>query len=341
MIMYDSFQLVSMRPPFATFSRNVFIPLTNVCRNKCGYCGFRRDIGHPEAKLLSTAEVTDILSRGAQAGCSEALFTFGERPEEVRGFKKRLSGLGYETIIDYLAELCRLSLNLGLLPHSNPGVLEKPELEKLKPYNASMGLMLETVGIVEAHDRCTGKIPAARIKTIEYAGELKIPFTTGILVGIGETRDDRIRSLHTIRELHEKFGHIQEVIIQNFIPKPKTAMGSKPAPGIGEMKETVSAARRILPVDVAIQVSPNLIHPKELVMCGASDLGGISPLTIDYVNPEAPWPDIAELKSTVDIPLRERLPIYPTYVKKKWYGSETAQLVRRLSDAEGFRKTYK
>ena len=330
-----------MRPPFVTFSRNVFIPLTNICRNRCGYCGFRRDIGHPEAKLLSPAEVEDILSRGARAGCSEALFTFGERPEEVEGFKEWLSELGYDTIIDYHVELCKLSLGIGLLPHSNPGILERDELEKLKPYNASMGLMLETVGVIEAHVGCAGKIPAARIKTIEYAGELKIPFTTGILVGIGETRDDRKRSLHTIRELHEKYGHIQEVIIQNFIPKPGTEMNSKPAPGLNEMKETVSMARRILPEDVAIQVSPNLIHPEELARRGASDLGGISPLTIDYINPESPWPNIMELQSMVDIPLRERLPIYPAYVKKKWYGSEITPLIRALSDAEGFRKTYK
>jgi len=328
-------------PEFVTFSRNVFIPLTNVCRNRCGYCGFRREIGHPEAKLLSPEEVTDILSRGARAGCSEALFTFGERPEEVEGFKRWLSQLGYDTIIDYLVELCRLSLRMGLLPHSNPGILEKYELEKLKPYNASMGLMLETVGVVEAHYGCAGKVPGARIKTIKFAGELKIPFTTGILVGIGETWEDRLRSIRAIKEIHEKFGHIQEVIIQNFIPKPGTKMAVKPAPGINEMTKMVSMARQILPDDVAIQVSPNLVHPKELVNCGASDLGGISPETIDYINPESPWPGITELQAMVDAPLRERLPIYPAYVKKRWYSSTIAPLILKLSDAEGFRKPYK
>ncbi len=330
-----------MRPPFVTFSRNVFIPLTNVCRNNCAYCGFRRDINHPEAKLLSPDEVKDILSRGARAGCSEALFTFGERPEEVSGFSSWLSELGYDTIIDYLAELCRLSIRLGLLPHSNPGILERAELEKLKPYNASMGLMLETVSTIKAHNGCAGKIPAARIKTIECAGELKIPFTTGILVGIGETWEDRARSIHTIKDIHEKFGHIQEVIIQNFVPKPGTKMASWHAPGIEEMKKTVSMARQILPDDVTIQVSPNLISPVELVRCGACDLGGISPETIDYINPESPWPGIQELHAIVDVSLRERLPIYPQYVKKKWYSEEIAPLIRKLSDAEGFRKTYK
>lgn len=339
--MYIPLQSEHMRPPFVTFSHNVFIPLTNVCRNRCGYCGFRRDIGHPEAKLLSPAEAEGILSRGVLAGCSEVLFTFGERPEEVRGFKEWLSELGYDTIIDYLVELCRLSLGIGLLPHSNPGVLEKAELEKLKPYNASMGLMLETVGEIEAHEGCAGKVPGARIKTIEYAGELNIPFTTGILAGIGETWEDRVRSIRTIKELHEKFGHIQEVIIQNFIPKPGTKMALHPILGNNEMIKTVSMAREILPDDVAIQVSPNLIPPRELVKCGASDLGGISPETIDHINPESPWPDIKELQAMVDCPLRERLPIYPAYVKKKWYGSEIASLIRKLSDAEGFRKTYK
>jgi FO synthase subunit 1 len=330
-----------MPQSYVTFSRNVFIPLTNVCRNECGYCGFRRDIGHPEAKLLSPDEVTAILSGGARAGCSEALFTFGERPEEVGGFSAWLSEVGYDNIIDYLVDLCKLSLRAGLLPHSNPGILERKELEKLKPFNASMGLMLETVGVIKAHEGCSGKIPEARIKTIEYAGELKIPFTTGILVGIGETWDDRLRSLKIISEIHERFGHIQEVIIQNFISKPGTKMASQPAPGINEMIKTVSMAKETLPDDVAIQVPPNLIPPGELVKCGASDLGGISPVTIDHINPESPWPDVAEIQAEVDVPLRERLPIYPQFVKKGWYSDGVAPLIRRLSDAEGFRKAYK
>ncbi|MCX9012451.1 MAG: 7,8-didemethyl-8-hydroxy-5-deazariboflavin synthase subunit CofG [Candidatus Methanoperedens sp.] len=329
-----------MPPPFVTFSRNVFIPLTNICRNRCGYCGFRRDIGHPEAKLLSPAEVTDILERGARSGCSEALFTFGERPDEVDGFMSLLDGLGYDSIIDYLADLCRLAIAHGLLPHSNPGVLAKKEIERLKPCNASMGLMLETTGIINAHKGCAGKDPEKRIETIRAAGELGIPFTTGILVGIGETRDDRISSIHTIRDTQEEFGHIQEVIIQNFIPKPGTGMASWHPPGTEEMIKTVTMARQNLPEDVAIQVSPNLIHPKELVQCGASDLGGISPETIDYINPESPWPGILELQDMVDVPLRERLPIYPRYIRKKWYSKGIAPLIHKLSDAEGFRKKY-
>lgn len=330
-----------MLSPYVTFSRNVFIPLTNICRNNCAYCGFRRDMEHPEAKLLSLSEVKEILLRGAKAGCSEALFTFGEKPEEVEGFASRLSELGYDNVIDYLAELCKLSLRTGLLPHSNPGVLEKSELEKLKPYNASMGLMLETTGIIRAHEGCRGKVPEERIKTIEHAGELKIPFTTGILVGIGETWEDSVRSINVIKKLHEKFGHIQEVIIQNFVPKPGTRMESWHVPGINEMMKTVSMARKILPDEVAIQVSPNLIPPGELVKCGASDLGGISPETIDHINPESPWPNLSELQNMVDVPLRERLPVYPAYVKKRWYSDEVKPLIMKLSDAEGFRKPYK
>ena len=219
-----------MTPPFATFSRNVFIPLTNICRNRCGYCGFRRDIGHPEARLLTPVEVADILDRGVRAGCSEALFTFGEHAEDVEGFTSLLRGLGYHSIIDYLIDMCRQSIQKGLLPHSNPGILEKDELEKLRSCNASMGLMLETTAIIEAHKGCEGKTQAARIKTIRTAGGLQIPFTTGILVGVGETISDRINSIRAIRDLHEEFGHIQEVIIQNFIPKPGTDMSSYPPP---------------------------------------------------------------------------------------------------------------
>lgn len=324
-----------------TFSRNVFIPLTNVCRNRCGYCGFRRDIGHPEAKLLSPGEVMDIISKGVHAGCTESLFTFGERPQEVEGFDKMLSEFGYGNIMDYLLDLCKLSIEIGLLPHSNPGILEMSEFRKLAPYNASMGLMLETLANVKGHENCAGKLPELRIKTIEHAGELKIPFTTGILVGIGDTWEDRVRSINKIKDMHKKYVHIQEVIIQNFIPKPGTRMHSSMPAGIDEMKRTVSMARQLLPHDIAIQVPPNLISPMELVECGASDLGGISPETIDHINPDSPWPDFAKLQSMVKVPLRERLPIYPQFVKKEWYSRELRDLIIDLSDTEGFRKTYK
>jgi 7,8-didemethyl-8-hydroxy-5-deazariboflavin synthase len=329
-----------MTPVFATFSRNVFIPLTNICRNKCGYCGFRRDIGHAEAKLLTPSEVENIIVRGVRAGCSEALFTFGEHAEEVEGFMPLLRGIGYDSMIDYLSDMCRLSIRKGLLPHSNPGILEKDELEKLGSCNASMGLMLETTADIRAHRGCAGKAPESRIRTIRAAGELRIPFTTGILVGIGETPSDRVDSILAIKEIHEESGHIQEVIIQNFIPKPGTGMSSYQSPGMRTMKETVSMARHLLPEDVSVQVSPNLISPGELLKCGASDLGGISSETIDHINPESAWPSLVKLRKMAGIPLRERLPIYPRYVRKKWYSDEIASLLTSFSDAEGFRKTY-
>lgn len=329
-----------MAPPYVTFSRNVFIPLTNICRNRCAYCGFKREPEHPEATLLTTKDVETILLKGAHSGCTEALFTFGEHPEEVEGFNSRILKLGYENIIDYLVELCKLSIDKGLLPHCNPGVLGMDELLKLKPYNASMGLMLETVAEIDAHKGCAGKDPKARIKTIENAGKLDIPFTTGILFGIGETWDDRVRSIETITRIHEKYGHIQEVIIQNFTPKPETEMAAFPPPEIDDIKKTVVMARGLLPPDVTVQVPPNLVNPKELITCGASDLGGISPVTIDYINPEEVWPEIAQLQETVGIPLRERLPIYPHFIKEKRYSEELSPLIQKFSDAEGFRKPY-
>ncbi len=329
-----------MPPFFATFSRNVFIPLTNICRNKCGYCGFRRDIGHPQAKLLTPSEVENIITRGVRAGCSEALFTFGEHAEEVDGFMPLLRRIGHDSMIDYLIDMCRLSIRKGLLPHSNPGILEKDELVELKSCNASMGLMLETTASIKAHSGCTGKVPVARLKTIRTAGELCIPFTTGILVGIGEKMSDRMDSINAIRDIHEDFGHIQEVIIQNFIPKPGTGMSSYKPPDMKTMMETVSMAKRILPEDVSVQVSPNLISPMELIKCGASDLGGISSETIDHINPESAWPSLEKLREMSGIQLRERLPIYPQYIRKKWYSHEIFPLLSSLSDAEGFRKTY-
>lgn len=298
-------------------------------------------MGHPEAKLLTPEDVRNILAKGSDSGCCEALFTFGEHPEEVPGFRALLLEQGYDNMIDYLLDMCRLSIDYGLLPHSNPGILERSEFRKLKPYNASMGLMLETIAGITGHEGCTGKIPEKRIQSIKYAGELNIPFTTGILVGIGETWEDRVGSIMKIRELHKEFGHIQEVIIQNFIPKSGTRMAKWKAPGLNDMKRTVSMASKLLPEDVSIQVPPNLMPPGELIRCGAGDLGGVSPETIDHINPESPWPDLVHLQAMVDNPLRERLPIYPEYIKKGWYSSIIKPLINSFSDSEGYRKTYK
>jgi FO synthase subunit 1 len=227
------------------------------------------------------------------------------------------------------------------LPHCNLGVLTRDDLKELKDVNVSMGLMLETTAELEAHSHSPGKDPAARLQMIEEAGELKIPFTTGLLIGIGESEEDRIHSLEAIRAVHERYKHIQEVILQPFLPKPATAMENANSPQFDAMKETVRAARSILPEEIAIQVPPNLTSPKELIELGASDLGGISERTIDYINPEAPWPTEEELRTRIaPYELRERLPIYPRYIKKGWYSDELKPLIERYADEAGLRRRW-
>ncbi len=323
---------------FVTFARNVFIPVTNVCRNRCGYCGFRKEPDDPQSHLMSPEEIIPILEKGKELGCSEALFTFGEQPEEVEGYSELLQELGYSSNIDYIADLCRIAIETGLLPHTNAGIVTHSGMKQLAEFNASMGLMLETTATVKAHSSSPGKLPEKRFEFIKNAGELKVPFTTGILVGIGESREDRIHSLETISKLHEKYGHIQEVIIQNFTPKPGTEMENLSAPDIETMIDTVSMARSILQDDVAVQVPPNLTDPRLLIRAGASDLGGISPATIDWINPESSWPSVDKLQQMVgSIPLRERLPIYPQYIEKGWYSDTIAELIGFLS-CNGYRK---
>ncbi|MDK2892623.1 MAG: 7,8-didemethyl-8-hydroxy-5-deazariboflavin synthase [Methanohalophilus sp.] len=287
---------------------------------------------------MAEDEVRSILQSGVSAGCTEALFVFGEYAEEVPEYRQMLAELGYSSTVDYVYNLCEMAIEIGMLPHTNAGILSYQELEKLKPVNASMGLMLETVSTLKAHANSPGKKPDIRIRMIEDAGKLKIPFTTGILVGIGETKDDRIASLQKIAEIHEKYDHIQEVIIQNFMPKPGTEMENNAPPTKKEMMETVRFARKILPPDVEVQVAPNLIDPYSLVKCGAGDLGGISPTTIDWINPEAEWPDVEKLRKMLKgLPLRERLSIYPKFIKKEWYGEKLDVLIRSLADNEGYR----
>ncbi len=326
-----------------TYSRNVFIPVTNMCRNHCGYCGFRRSPDDPQAYIMQPAQIEEILQRGAKSGCTEALFTFGERPDEDAGYLRRLKAIGYDRTLDYLLDLCRMAIKMGLLPHCNPGVLSYAELALLKPLNASMGLMLETTAHLQAHEDCPGKEPSVRIESIENAGKLEIPFTTGLLVGIGETEEDRIESLQLIACLYLKYGHIQEVIIQNFTLKSGTAMEHHPPPKIDEMIRTVELAREILPDDVTIQVPPNLISPGVLIEYGATDLGGISPVTIDHINPEHEWPALEQLERKVgrDVVLRERLPIYPQYIEQGWFSDEIRPLIQHLAGEDGYRKVEK
>ncbi len=302
------FYILQEKVPFVTYSKNVFIPVTNICRNRCGYCGFRREPGQPGSRLMKPEEVISILENGVKAGCTEALFTFGERAEEVSGYSVMLDELGYSSTLEYVLFLCETAIDIGILPHTNAGIMTRSELEALRPLNASMGLMLESTAVLDAHKDCPGKIPERRLETIREAGRLKIPYTTGLLIGIGESRADRIESLEAIAALHREYGHIQEVIIQNFAPKPGTAMENFPEPTVEEMMDAVALAARILPHDVAVQVAPNLIDPKALI----AKLG--------------------------DIPLKERLPVYPQYVKKGWYSERIGGLIERLSDREGYRK---
>jgi FO synthase subunit 1 len=318
-----------MEEKVITYSKNVFLPLTTVCRNRCGYCIFRTPVR--EGCIMPLGEAESVLSRGASLGCTEALFTFGERPGLEPGFSGLLARYGYRDILEYCSQLCEAAIGYGLLPHTNAGVLTYDELLQLREVNASMGLMLETTAELEAHRFSPGKDPSVRIAAIEDAGRLKIPFTTGILLGIGESMEDREDSLMVIRDLHRKFGHIQEVIVQNFCPKEGTPMAGYRRVDPDEMCTVIRTARDILPSEVAIQIAPNLADARELIRCGVDDLGGISPLTIDFVNPEHPWPELDRLQEIAGgARLRERLCIYPRYIEKGWYSARLEPLIRRL-----------
>jgi FO synthase subunit 1 len=313
-----------------TFSRNVFLPLTTVCVNRCGYCCFRTPPG--EGCLMRPDEVAGMLDAGVAAGCTEALFTFGERPGEVEGFMQYIRALGYADILDYCYDMCGAAIGRGILPHTNAGILTADELSRLKEVNASMGLMLETTAEIPAHAHSPGKDPAVRIEMIAEAGRQRIPFTTGLLIGIGEEPSDREESLEVIRDLHRRYGHIQEVIIQNFCPKEGTPMETAKVPGTEEICTTIRLAREILPGEIAVQIPPNLADASYLIGCGVDDLGGVSPVTIDYVNPEHPWPAIEHLRTIIgDADLKERLCIYPRFIEKGWYPAAMEGLIRDLA----------
>ena len=336
-----------------TFSPKVFIPLTRLCRDFCGYCTFRQDPAAAGDQLyMSPDEVLKVARAGQRLGCTEALFTLGERPEaRYPEAAEWLKHRGYRTTLEYLTDMCKLVVEeTSLLPHANPGTMSRQEMASLRPYNPSMGLMLESTSqrLYEAggpHEFAPSKRPRVRLRTIEIAGELKIPFTTGILIGIGETRRERIDALLAIRRLHAAHGHIQEVIIQNFRAKPDTPMGLTPHATSIELLWTVAVARLLLGPDMNVQVPPNLSSEDYQLYLGAgiNDWGGISPLTIDFVNPEAPWPGIAQLrKRSADkgYQLRPRLPVYPEYlVDDNTYVDETLRAkVDSLADLEGYAK---
>ncbi|MBT8507517.1 7,8-didemethyl-8-hydroxy-5-deazariboflavin synthase subunit CofG [Methanomicrobiaceae archaeon CYW5] len=320
-----------MHPRVITYSRNAFLPLTTVCRNTCGYCCFRTPV--QEGCIMPPAVVEETIRYSASMGCTEALFTFGEQPGMVEGFDAALAPTGYATILDYCYDMCRAAIDAGMLPHTNAGILTREELERFRTVNASMGLMLETTAEIPAHRKAPGKAPEVRIAMMEDAGRLKIPFTTGLLIGIGETPRDREESLEVIRDLHRRYGHIQEVIIQNFCPKEGTPMEAATYPGTEEMCGIIRLAREILPDDVMVQVPPNLADAAYLIECGVDDLGGVSPVTIDYVNPEHPWPQIEELQGLVGTNmLRERLCIYQRFIDRGWNDPSLEGLIKTLAE---------
>ncbi len=332
-----------------TYSPKVFIPLTMLCRDHCGYCTFAK----PPARLgtdpyLGPEQVLEIARAGAAAGCSEALFTLGERPEErYPAAREALAALGHASTVDYLAESCRLVLSeTGLLPHANAGALLPAELAALRRVSASQGMMLESLSerLHEPggpHARCQTKLPARRLATLEAAGELAIPFTTGILVGIGETRAERLEALAAIAAAHRRHGHVQEVIVQNFRPKPGTAMAGAAPPSLEDYLWTIAAARLLLDPGIHLQAPPNLTEEFGVLLeAGIDDWGGVSPVTADHVNPEAPWPALKRLRQVTEaagMTLAPRLTVYPDHAADpgRWLDPDVRFPVLDRSDAEG------
>jgi FO synthase len=332
------------KPGVVTYSRKVFIPLTNLCRDYCGYCTFRRDPGQPGAHTMTPEEVLKVARAGEKLGCTEALFSLGDKPELIfPEMREILRNLGFRSTLHYLEAMCELVLReTSILPHPNPGLMSAEWIFRLAAVSPSMGLMLETtnealVAPGAAYDNAPDKIPARRLRTIEEAGKQGVPFTTGILIGIGESPDDRVDALLAIRDLHQCYRHIQEVIIQNFRVKPEIPMSNWPEPSRGEMLRTIAVARLLMP-EVNIQAPPNLSNPdyEELLDAGINDWGGVSPLSPDFINPERPWPHLEQLKQRTQakgFELRQRLPVYPEFLERAM--GKSALLDSKLKSAAG------
>ncbi len=340
----------NFKPGVVTYSRKVFLPLTNLCRDYCGYCTFRRDPADPGAHTMTPEEVLAMARAGEKLGCTEALFSLGDKPELLfPEMRDTLRHLGYKSTLHYLEAMCELVLReTTLLPHPNPGLLSAEWIARLAAVSPSMGLMLETTNGAllasgAAHDNAPDKVPAKRLRTIEEAGKQQVPFTTGLLIGIGETPEDRIDTVLAIRELHDRYSHIQEVIVQNFRAKPTIPMAHVPEPSHGEMLRTVAVTRLLLP-NINIQAPPNLNAPyyEELLDAGINDWGGVSPLTPDYINPEKPWPHLEQLRLRTESrgqQLRQRLPVYPEFLPA--LVAKSGLLSERLQtscDSEGLAK---
>jgi FO synthase len=342
--------------PRVSYSRKVFIPLTKLCRDNCGYCTFAHPPQPGERAYLTPKEVLGIACAGADAGCKEALFTLGDKPEKrYPEARRELEELGFSSTIEYLAHCCRLVLEeTGLLPHANPGVLSEEEVSLLREVSVSQGIMLEEVsgrllGRDMAHWASPDKVPQRRLETLEAAGRQAVPFTTGVLIGIGETVEERIDTILAIRDIHEEYGHIQECIVQNFRAKPGTRMAGWPEPSENEMLATIALARMLLPSDVTIQAPPNLAdsgtngEPPYLryIEAGINDWGGVSPVTPDHVNPERPWPHLGELERATESRgylLLERLALHPSCAldEERWIDEKLRPKVLSGIDAEGF-----
>ena len=337
------------RGPVVTVARNVFIPLTNLCRDRCTYCTFAKRPGDAGAKSFTLAEVAEVSRSAASAGCTEALFCLGDKPElAFESYRDWLAVQGYPSTAAYLVEACRVAVARGMLPHTNAGLLTQEQMAALRPWNASMGLMLETTSerLCEkggAHHAAPDKRPELRLRMHREAGELRIPFTTGMLMGIGETADERVDTLFAIRALHAQGGHIQEVIVQNFHPKPGTAMADVPMPSDALMAGTTALARLILGPSMNLQAPPNLSPTslELLLRAGINDWGGVSPLTIDFINPEAPWPELDELRLRTEAggyELRDRLCVYPDYIARRpeFFEPQMLRRLRASTDADGW-----
>ncbi len=334
----------NFKPGVITYSRKVFLPLTNLCRDYCGYCTFRRDPGEPGAHTMTPEEVLTFARAGEKLGCTEALFSLGDKPEMLfPEMRDTLRHLGYKSTLHYLEAMCELVLReTSLLPHPNPGLLSAEWIARLAAVSPSMGLMLETTNRAllapgAAHDNAPDKVPRKRLRTIENAGKLQVPFTTGLLIGIGETPEDRVDTVLAIRDLHDRYGHIQEVIVQNFRTKPTIPMALVPEPSPGEMLRAVAVTRLLLP-NVNIQAPPNLNAPyyEDLLNAGINDWGGVSPLTPDYINPEKPWPHLDQLRLRTEgkgFQLRQRLPVYPEFLSL--VTSKPGMLAEKLQAARG------
>jgi FO synthase len=332
-----------------TVSRNVFIPLTNLCRNRCTYCSFAKQPDSPEAHTYTAEEVAEVVRGGVLTGCTEALMCLGDKPEVAyRSYREALAERGFSTTTELILQACKVAFEGGMLPHTNAGILSPEEMEALRPWNASMGLMMETTserlrGKGMVHFHAPDKDPAVRIRMHEQAGELKIPFTSGLLLGIGENDEERVDTLLTIRDIHARHDHIQEVIVQPFHPKPETPMRATAPIRDDEVVGWVALTRLVFGPEMNVQAPPNLGPDMldRLLSAGLNDWGGVSPVTVDFINPEAPWPAIEKLQALTESggqQLRDRGPVYPDWIlgREEFFDPQMRAALPRFATDEGF-----